>query len=181
MKMSYRVQATLSFLPAELIRQICGYLNIADILSLELTDGQLRQLIGEGGVWRDVVLRWRDQVKCSKQRKLVEQMVDILGKKGLQETRHYKIVLGILRQTKKILLVVDSDRYLTFEVGTQAWVTYLSVVRHLVAQFITEERKLIVGARRKEMSELWFVLNTPLAYVRGGLYYYKPSAPGYWG
>eukprot|EP00092_Neocalanus_flemingeri_P030222 GFUD01032801.1.p1 GENE.GFUD01032801.1~~GFUD01032801.1.p1 ORF type:complete len:186 (+),score=25.94 GFUD01032801.1:164-721(+) len=174
--MSNRVQSNLSFLPPELIRHICRYLNTADILSLELTDRQQRRLIGESGVWRDVVLRWREQMtetkKCPKKRKMVEQMVDIFRNKGLQEARYFKVASGLISQTKKILSVLDSDRYLPCKEETQAWNTYLSVVRPMTAQFITEEKKLIVGAGRKEISELWFALNTTTAYLRNRLSWY---------
>eukprot|EP00092_Neocalanus_flemingeri_P016154 GFUD01017483.1.p1 GENE.GFUD01017483.1~~GFUD01017483.1.p1 ORF type:complete len:187 (-),score=13.64 GFUD01017483.1:64-624(-) len=175
--MSNTDQANLSFLPPELIRHICRYLNTADILSLELTDRQQRRHIGESGVWRDVVLRWREHfqkkvTRCPHQRKLVEQIVDVFRNKGLQEARYFKVASGLISQTKKILSVLDSDRYLPCKEETQAWNTYLSVVRPMTAQFITEEKKLIVGAGRKEISELWFALNTPTAYLRNRLSWY---------
>ena len=172
--MSYRTPANLSLLPPELIRHICGYLSTSDILSLELTDRQQRRLIGESGVWRDVVLRWREKMnkKCPQlmnmeQMKMVDQMVNFFVSKGLQEARYFKVVEGIISQTIKVLTVIDSKEERCKI--SQAWMTYLSIVRPMVGQFITEEKKLTLGVGRKEISELWFALNIPTAHLRNRL------------
>eukprot|EP00092_Neocalanus_flemingeri_P084170 GFUD01105698.1.p1 GENE.GFUD01105698.1~~GFUD01105698.1.p1 ORF type:complete len:194 (-),score=4.48 GFUD01105698.1:65-646(-) len=182
--MSNTDQANLSFLPPELIRHICRYLNTADILSLEMTDRQQRRLIGESGVWRVVDLRWREhfqkKVNCPHQRKLncecvigrmnpgMEQIVDFFRNQGLQEARYFKVALGLISQTKKILLVLDSDRYLPCKEETQAWNTYISVVMPMTA----EGKKLIVGPGRKEISDLWVTLNTTLVSLLNRLSWY---------
>eukprot|EP00092_Neocalanus_flemingeri_P036044 GFUD01039244.1.p1 GENE.GFUD01039244.1~~GFUD01039244.1.p1 ORF type:complete len:168 (+),score=3.97 GFUD01039244.1:158-661(+) len=135
--MSNTDQANLSFLPPELIRHICRYLNTADILSLEMTDRQQRRLIGESGVWRVVFLRWREHFQnkvtnCPHQRKLnckcvivaipaVEQIVDFFRNKGLQEARYFKVASGLISQTKKILLVLNSNRLLPYKKENKAW------------------------------------------------------------
>ena len=166
--MPCRPPANLTSLPSEIIRHICGYLNTADILSLELTDGQQRRQISESGVWRDVVLRWRAKLCFSRnytnrQCHVVEQMVNFLGSKNLQEARYFKVVFGIVWQTCKILTVLD--RYLPSKEERIAWDKYLSVVRPLVNQTVLQEKKINPGAGKKEMCELWFALNIPTTYL----------------
>jgi hypothetical protein len=91
--------ANLSLLPPELIRYVCSYLNTADILSLELADKQQRRLICESGVWRDVILRWREDLRCILGEKmvkctLVEQLADFLVKNGFKDSRYFKVSSG---------------------------------------------------------------------------------------
>ena len=52
----------------------------------------------------------------------------------------------------------------------QAWDAYQSVVRPMVTQFITEQKKSYYGAvGRTEISQLWFFMNIPTAYLRNQL------------
>jgi hypothetical protein len=68
---------------------------------------------------------------------------------------------------------LESERYLPSKKEKQAWDVYLSVVRPIVSQFISEEKKSKLGAvGRKEISELWFALNIPTAYLRNRLSWY---------
>merc|ERR1719500_875028 len=116
----------LSLLPPELIRYVCSYLSTADSLSLELTDKQQRRLICESGVWRDVVLRWREDLKCILGEKmvkctLVEQMADFLVRNGFKDSRYFKVFSGLIRETKRIILVLESERYLPSKKEKEAW------------------------------------------------------------
>eukprot|EP00092_Neocalanus_flemingeri_P078487 GFUD01097632.1.p1 GENE.GFUD01097632.1~~GFUD01097632.1.p1 ORF type:complete len:158 (-),score=17.14 GFUD01097632.1:52-525(-) len=152
--MSDTDQANLSFLPPEVIRHICRYLNTEDILSLELTDRQQRQLIGESGVWRDLVLRWREYFTVKKCR--MEETVNLLRKRFF--SKKFKIytsgLISQISQIKKILSVLDSDRYLLCKEETHAWKAYLSVVWRMMPQFITEENELF--ERFREEKELFY-------------------------
>ena len=185
--MPCRPPANLTSLPSEIIRHICGYLNTADILSLELTDRQQRRQISESGLWRDVVLRSRAKL-CYRRNfttrrcHVVEQMVDFLGRKNLQEARYFKVVLAIIWQLCKIIKVLDSDRYLPSKrvkgkwVSSEsteeriAWDNYLSVVKPLVSQAVLQEKKINPGAGRKELVELWFALNIPTAFLKHSIH-----------
>ena len=95
----------LSLLPPELIRYVCSFLSTADILNLELADKQQRQLICESGVWRDVILRWREDLKCILGEKmvkctLVEQMANFLVKNGFKDSRYFKVFSGKMIKIK---------------------------------------------------------------------------------
>ena len=99
MNMILTMQANLSSLPPEIIRHLCSFLSMQDIINLELTARDQRRLICESGVWRGVLLRWRNDlivvlgekmVKC----RIVEEMADFLAMNELKELKYYKVASG---------------------------------------------------------------------------------------
>merc|ERR1712142_334225 len=158
-------------LPWELIRFICGFLSKSDISSLEMTSFHLRRLISSSGVWRDVVLRQHEELKnfVSKPKEctIVEQMIKFLNQKQLEEARNYKIISSLIQETMIVLKVIEPAGFLlTATEESKAWENYLSVVRPLVTKAISEEKTTRPCSGKREISEFWFALNIPTAYLR---------------
>ena len=99
-------------------------------------------------------------------------MVNFLGRKNLQEARYFKVVLGIIWQTCKILTVLDSDRYLP---SKEERIAYLSVFKPLVNQAVLQEKEINPGAGQKEIRELWLALNILTTYLRNRLEKFKTN------
>lgn len=85
--------------PCEIIEQICSYLALFDIARLEQSNKRLRSTIQETRVWRLVAARLHKKFNYP----LIGNMLTYMKKTNIVEGKYFKIIIGMMAHTKKIV------------------------------------------------------------------------------
>eukprot|EP00092_Neocalanus_flemingeri_P008243 GFUD01008888.1.p1 GENE.GFUD01008888.1~~GFUD01008888.1.p1 ORF type:complete len:239 (+),score=52.17 GFUD01008888.1:52-768(+) len=85
--------------PCEILEHICSYMALFDIARLEQSNKKLRATIQETRVWRKEAERLH--IKFNYQ--LIGDMLTYMKDNNIGEGKYYKITIGIMAHTKKIV------------------------------------------------------------------------------
>jgi len=85
--------------PCEILEHICSYIALFDISRLERCNKNLRGTIRETRVWKKEAERLHEKFRYP----LVGEMLNYTKKNNIAEGKNFKIIIGLMAHTKKIV------------------------------------------------------------------------------
>jgi len=91
---------TLAELPVEILEHVCSFMAIVDVAKLEKVSLRLRSVIGQTRAWRHKA----EKVSARFEYPLGRALLKYVKASGLSDSsRHYKVIIGVLAQTKRYI------------------------------------------------------------------------------